>query len=571
MIPQIPQIGRNVVLVLISNELDPIQKLYEEMKDRIEIAIQLGRIPEPEESLLLHKSFFDDSAASSWKRDHPTILQILIDGRRDSSALNNNNGSICGLPTLVYMAREKRPHYHHNFKAGAMNALIRVSSKISNAPILLNLDCDMYSNDPSTLKDALCFFMDEEKNHDIAFLQFPQLFDNVTQNDIYSSSLLVISNVEFHGLDGYGGPLYIGSGAFHRRDTLCGRNFHPNDSKLDWLNYGRDERMQSLSVQQLVEEATPFADCASEDKSLWGKQMGLKYGCPVEDVITGLSIQCKGWKSVYYNPKREAFLGKAPTTWPQTLVQHKRWSEGDFQIFLSKFSPAWYAHGKISIGLRMMYLCYCLWAPNCFPLLYYTIIPSLCLLKGIPLFPQVSSPWFLPFAYVIFANYMYSLLEFLNCGGTILGWWNEQRTWLYKRTCSYLFAFVDTILKIVGFGESGFVITAKVADDDVGRRYKEEIMEFGSSSAMFNILGTIAVVNLLCIAGIVKRLVGLDEIKLVFDEMGLQILLCGALVIINWPLYKALFIRMDKGRMPTSVTVNAFILASLTCMSFLLL
>ena len=28
------------------------------------------------------------------------------------------------LPTLVYMAREKRAHYHHNFKAGAMNALV---------------------------------------------------------------------------------------------------------------------------------------------------------------------------------------------------------------------------------------------------------------------------------------------------------------------------------------------------------------------------------------------------------------------------------------------------------------
>lgn len=28
------------------------------------------------------------------------------------------------LPTLVYLAREKRPQYPHNFKAGAMNALV---------------------------------------------------------------------------------------------------------------------------------------------------------------------------------------------------------------------------------------------------------------------------------------------------------------------------------------------------------------------------------------------------------------------------------------------------------------
>lgn len=28
------------------------------------------------------------------------------------------------LPTLVYLAREKRPQHFHNFKAGAMNALV---------------------------------------------------------------------------------------------------------------------------------------------------------------------------------------------------------------------------------------------------------------------------------------------------------------------------------------------------------------------------------------------------------------------------------------------------------------
>lgn len=118
--------------------------------------------------------------------------------------------------------------------------------------------------------------------------------------------------------------------------------------------------------------------------------MGLKYGCPVEDVITGLSIQSRGWKSVYYNPPRNAFLGLAPTTLPQTLVQHKRWSEGDLQILLSKYSPAWYGFGRISLGLQMGYCAYCLWAPNCLATLYYSIIPSLYLLKGIPLFPKVT-------------------------------------------------------------------------------------------------------------------------------------------------------------------------------------
>ena len=46
--------------------------------------------------------------------------KILIDGR-DPNAVDNEG---CALPTLVYLAREKRPWHFHNFKAGAMNALV---------------------------------------------------------------------------------------------------------------------------------------------------------------------------------------------------------------------------------------------------------------------------------------------------------------------------------------------------------------------------------------------------------------------------------------------------------------
>jgi hypothetical protein len=73
-----------------------------------------------------------------------------------------------------------------------------VSSRISNgpnSPIILNVDCDMYSNNSVAARDALCFFMDEEKGREIAFVQFPQTFENLTKNDLYSSSLNIINEV----------------------------------------------------------------------------------------------------------------------------------------------------------------------------------------------------------------------------------------------------------------------------------------------------------------------------------------------------------------------------------------
>ena len=48
------------------------------------------------------------------------VSQILINGT-DPHA---KDVAGCTLPTLVYLAREKRPQYPHNFKAGAMNALV---------------------------------------------------------------------------------------------------------------------------------------------------------------------------------------------------------------------------------------------------------------------------------------------------------------------------------------------------------------------------------------------------------------------------------------------------------------
>lgn len=121
-------------------------------------------------------------------------------------------------------------------------------------------------------------------------------------------------------------------------------------------------------------------------------QMGLVYGCLVEDIITGLTIQSRGWKPVYYNPERPSFLGVAPNTLDISLVQHKRWCEGMFHIFLSKYCPFTYGYVKIKLGAQMGYCLYLLWAPNCFALVYYLINPSICLIRSIPLFPEVTSP-----------------------------------------------------------------------------------------------------------------------------------------------------------------------------------
>ncbi|KAL2332842.1 hypothetical protein Fmac_014055 [Flemingia macrophylla] len=544
-----------------AEEFATIKKLYQDMESRIENAAKVGEVPKEVQSK--YKGFSEWDSYSS-RRDHHTILQILLNGKDSSS--KDVDGQV--MPILVYLAREKRPQLPHNFKAGAMNSLLRVSSMISNGEIILNVDCDMYSNNSQSLRDALCFFMDEVKGHEIAFVQTPQCFENVTKNDLYGGAMRIPYEVEFHGMDALGGPLYIGTGCFHRREALCGRKFN-DQCKNDWNGCRNIDHMKEASLPELEEKSKALASCTYEENTLWGKETGLLYGCAVEDVITGLCIKCRGWKAVYYNPERRAFLGVAPTTLPEALVQHKRWSEGGFQVLLSKYSPAYYACGFISPGLQMTYCYYNLWVFLSWPTLYYCIIPSLYLLKGIPLFPQISSPWFIPFAYVVVGDSFYCLFEFLWSGGTIKGWWNDLRIWLYKRTTSYLFAFVDTILKLFGYSDSAFVISAKVAEENVSQRYEKEVMEFGNSSPMLTLLATLALLNLFCLLGMLLRQVFISKRGLrICETMALQVLLSGVLVLINVPVYQALYLRKDKGRLPTSVAFKSTTLALSACVLF---
>lgn len=175
----------------------------------------------------------------------------------------------------------------------------------------------------------------------------------------------------------------------------------------------------------------------------------------------------------------------------------------------------------------------------------------------------------LPYVYVAIATTTYSLLEHLWCGGTLKGWWNDQRLWLYKRLTSYLFAFFQTILTFVGFTKSGFVVTAKGSDNEnVSQRYEQEIMEFGTSAAssstpMFYVLATIALWNLFCLGDVMLRVI-MDphEAAVIVESLGIQILLTGLIVVVNLPLYEGLFLRNDKGCMPFAVTCSSLVLAT---------
>ncbi|XP_052195807.1 cellulose synthase A catalytic subunit 5 [UDP-forming]-like [Diospyros lotus] len=149
-------------------------------------------------------------------RDHPGMIQVFL-GRDGVCDVEGNE-----LPHLVYVSREKRPGFDHHKKAGAMNALVRVSAVISNAPYLLNVDCDHYVNNSKAIREAMCFMMDPNSGKKVCYVQFPQRFDGIDRHDRYSNRNVVFFDINMKGLDGLQGPIYVGTGCVFRRQALYG-------------------------------------------------------------------------------------------------------------------------------------------------------------------------------------------------------------------------------------------------------------------------------------------------------------------------------------------------------------
>lgn len=189
-----------------------MKREYEEFKVRINALVAKAQ-KVPEEGWTMQDG-------TPWPgnnvRDHPGMIQVFL----GQSGGHDSDGN--ELPRLVYVSREKRPGYNHHKKAGAMNALVRVSAVLTNAPYLLNLDCDHYFNNSKAIREAMCFMMDPLIGKRVCYVQFPQRFDGIDRHDRYANRNTVFFDINMKGLDGIQGPIYVGTGCVFRRLALYG-------------------------------------------------------------------------------------------------------------------------------------------------------------------------------------------------------------------------------------------------------------------------------------------------------------------------------------------------------------
>ncbi|CAN6211938.1 unnamed protein product [Urochloa humidicola] len=404
---------------------------------------------------------------------------------------------------LVYIAREKRPGYNHQKKAGAMNVQLRVSALLTNAAFIINFDCDHYINNPAAFRAAMCFMLDPRHGEDTAFVQFPQRFDDVDPTDRYCNHNRVFFDATSLGLNGIQGPSYVGTGCMFRRAALYGADpprwlppggdgdgsvsKQPLCTDNPWRHFGNSMPfINSIPLASahherpvappLDAELAAVATCAYEDGTGWGDGVGWVYNIATEDVVTGFRIHRKGWRSMYCDTEPDAFRGTAPLNLTERLYQILRWSGGSLDMFFSRNSPL-LAGRRLHPMQRVAYTNMTAYPISAAFIFVYDLLP-LMWLSGVEFYIQKP---FATYAAYLFAGIammeVSGMVEIKWAGITLLDWCRNEQFYMIGATGVYPAAVLHSLLRLVGLKGLPFKLTAKPQSGGGGAAARERFAE----------------------------------------------------------------------------------------------
>lgn len=131
--------------------------------------------------------------------------------------------------------------------------------------------------------------------------------------------------------------------------------------------------------------------------------------------------------------------------------------------------------------------------------------------------------------------------------------------WIVRGLTSDLFGTLEYISNKLGIAARDFNVTNKVNDEELRKRYYEGKVEFGVPSPMFVPFSTAAIINLVAFFGGILKLLKGGEL----DDLLGQMAVTSMGVANSWPVYEAMVLRSDGGRMPTKITIISLVLAFL--------
>jgi cellulose synthase (UDP-forming) len=266
-----------------------------------------------------------DTAVCALNMRYPHETWLLDDGNRPEVKL------LAEELGCRYLGRVDRSHA----KAGNLNNALKHSS----GEFLITLDADHVPM-PDMIEQLLGFFQEPR----VAIVQANQDFYNLDSfqhetdwgDQAAWQQQELFFNVVQPGKDAFNAAMYCGSPAVLRRSAL--------------------EDVGGFATETVT-----------------------------EDMHTGLRLQRRGWRVVYYN--RTVARGLAPQTYAAYNTQWHRWGLGAMQVF--RLERPLLGPG-LSLGQRISYLASFYFYWSSVQKLFYLLVPFFCVVSGI--FPLSAPP-----------------------------------------------------------------------------------------------------------------------------------------------------------------------------------
>jgi mixed-linked glucan synthase len=399
---------------------------------------------------------------------------------------------------VVYVSREKNPRHEHNKKAGALNAQLRISALLSNAPFFINLDCDHYVNDSRALRAAMCFFLDPRQGDGTAFVQSPQRFENVDPTDRYGNHNRVFFDGVMYALNGLQGPTYLGTGCMFRRLALYGVDpprWRPEETAVDSGRFGSSVPFLTSVLTALKQEPhittrpteldeaflaemTDVVSSSYDAGTDWGRGTGYIYDIATEDIVTGYRIHGQGWRSMYCTMEADAFRGTAPINLTERLYQIIRWSGGSLEVFFLSYNPLCSGRRLHPIQ-RAAYLNFTIYPVTSLFILLYAFCPALWLVPD-EILIQRPFTRYVAYTVVVVVALIHAIgaLEIRWAGVAWRDWWRNEQFFVTASLSAYPTALLHMVVKPLTGKGIHFRVTSKAqtttaAEDAGGDKYAD--------------------------------------------------------------------------------------------------
>jgi len=321
--------------------------------------------------------------------------------------------------------------------------------------------------------------LDSREGDNIAFVQFPQRFENVDPTDRYGNHNRVFFDGAMYALNGIQGPSYLGTGCMFRRLALYGIDpprWRPNDILVDSSKFGNSIPFLNSVLQSLKQEShiSPLNldDSFIAEMMLvisssfdigtdWGRGVGYIYEMATEDMVTGFRIHKQGWHSMYCTMDVDTFRGTAPINLTERLYQIVRWAGGSVEMFFSHNNPL-LAGCRLHPMQRIVYLNYNIYPITSLFLLLYALCPVMWLLPEEILIQRPFTRYVVFLIIIIALIHTIGIMEIKWAGTKWLDWWRNEQFFMIASLSAYPTALLHIVVKLLTRGKGiRFRVTSK--------------------------------------------------------------------------------------------------------------